>query len=646
MPPFFSGAFNSVVGATTLFGPTNKAEATDTNRRVLPEEQYKSSMSDEEIIVLTRQWENFYRSYYYDIQKQQEISYNYWLGKHATDSSDAIDGRVLVDNLIFEATETFLPIATRNNPDPVVSTDDSPEGQKLSYDIKNMLVFQADKQKLRMKLKSLTRDWALYKLGCVKVDWNNERNDIKTEVIPSKRLILDRDGHVDEGGIFRGEYIGERKKISASKLAEMFPRKKAEIKDKCKSKMATKLEITEWWYKGTDVFFTLEDICLGKFKNPHWNYDGDVPLSTPQPQIAINADLGEEGDDSAPDTQFVEGKNHLDEPSSPYIFLTVFNTRIHPHDDTSLILQNLPLQDLINKRMRQIDKNVESQNNGLVVSEVFTSEQAGNAAAALRRGGAIRVPAGDVTKAFLRDAAPALPPDVFANLADARKELRNIYGTSGSTPEGQASEDTARGKILVNQLDSSRIGGGVTEYIEQVADSIYNYWVQMMYVHYDEPHYASAIGMQGALEVITLHNSDLNRTIMVTVKEGSLIPKDPLTQRNEAVDLWSANAIDPITLYTKLDYPDPYEAAKQLLLWQMIAKGVMPPQMMFPDFPQGGVPMQLGPVPAAEGGGGTGGPAVNAPTGNGMVENQQPAPASPQAEQIQGKQLMQSVPIK
>ena len=38
------------------------------------------------------------------------------------------------------------------------------------------------------------------------------------------------------------------------------------------------------------------------------------------------------------------------------------------------------------------------------------------------------------------------------------------------TSQGVAEQDTVRGKIMVNQADSSRIGGGITEYIEQLAD--------------------------------------------------------------------------------------------------------------------------------------------------------------------------------
>ena len=72
------------------------------------------------------------------------------------------------------------------------------------------------------------------------------------------------------------------------------------------------------------------------------------------------------------------------------------------------------------------------------------------------------------------------------NLNDARQLAANLYGTSGSTPESLSDTDTVRGKILINQLaDASRIGGGVSEFIEQMADTWYNKVLQIMYVYYD-----------------------------------------------------------------------------------------------------------------------------------------------------------------
>jgi hypothetical protein len=215
-----------------------------------------------------------------------------------------------------------------------------------------------------------------------------------------------------------------------------------------------------------------------------------------------------------------------------------------------------------------------------------------------------------------------------------------------------------RGKILVNQLDASRIGGGVTEFLEQVADTVYNFWVQMMFVHWTDMHYMIAAGQTEGTEIISFKNTDLAllKTLDITVKDGSLIPKDPLTQRNEAIDLWSAEALDPITFYKRLDFADPVNAATQLLLWQMVQKGQLPPQAYIPNFQipqqaqqvmqqqqaqaQAAGQMQNPSTPTSEG---VGSNAVN-PLGPAEA---QPTPqgASPEAVGAQSKQLLSSVPI-
>jgi hypothetical protein len=62
----------------------------------------------------------------------------------------------------------------------------------------------------------------------------------------------------------------------------------------------------------------------------------------------------------------------------------------------------------------------------------------------------------------------------------------------------------------------------------------------------------------------------------VSVKEGSLIPRDELSKRNEAIDLWGAGALDPETLFERLGFADPKQAAETLYLWKFA------PQSLFP----------------------------------------------------------------
>ncbi len=627
-PEASRGILGAIKGALGLFDETNKAQGVTEVSKPTPTDEYESSLNEVELIELVSEWKKTYATYYQDVDKTQQLSFNYWIGNQKADESTQMRdaSNTVIDNLIFEATETFLPIATRANPDPLVSSDPSEIGQETAKNIKNALVHWADSQKLRRKLAKMTRHWALYRLGVIKIYWNPTLKEIKCDVINPRRMIFDRDGYIDEGGRFVGEYLGEKKQITASLLVEMFPAKKGLIEQKAHKKMGTKLEIFEWWYRGKDNFYTLEDNLLGKYKNPNWNYDGK--------EITVDPETGAET------VQEFQGTNHFKEPQAPYVFLSVFSAGLHPHDDTSLIMQNITIQDMVNRRWRQIDKNVEGMNNGMVVSgAAFTEEQAAQAASALRRGVAIRVPNGKVGDAVQRFSAPALPNDVFNSLQDGRSELRNIYGTSGSTPEGVQQEKSVRGKIMVSQQDSSRIGGGVTEHIEQVADTIYNWVVQLMYVFYDEEHFITSAGAQGGLELISIKNDkfSLLRTLTVTVKEGSLIPKDPLTQRNEAIDLWSANAIDPLNLFKKLDYPDPVQATQQLILWQMLQKGAIPPQAYLPSFQVGA---QTG-LPQPQG---VGGPAVNPLPEGQSTGVQAPAPQSQEAVGEESKQLLRSVP--
>ena len=572
-------AFNSVKGVLQLFSPLNKAskkpDEDDSESVLMPE--FTSTLSNEEIIKLSSRWSSEYETYAKDIKQQQKDNVNYWTGKHYNDLQTQGTKRPLVDNLIFEAVETFLPIATRATPEANVSTV---RGQQdtLTKKLQPILNYQGDRTMLRMKLKGATRDWVLNLIGCIKVVWDTQKNDFDIKKTLPTRLILDPNAEIDVDGTYYGEYLGEKKRCTARKIARMFPESKAFISALCQGNWGSKLTYIEWW-TNYDVFWTIESHVLGKFKNPHWNYDGETERKDPTTGNIKKV--------------FIKGKNHFTQPMIPYCFLSIFNLGKRPHDETSLVYQNIPLQDTINKRYQQIDRNVESQNNGIVLSgKYFTKEQAAEAATQLARGNPLWVPEGDIRASYARDTAPQLPSDVFNHLRDAREELRNIFGTSGSSPQGVEDQKSVRGKILINQLDSSRIGGGVTEYIELLSANIYNWFIQMMYVYYTDTK-EFPIGVSRDMdEVVAIINTDFQNPVFVKVKSGSLVPKDPLTQRNEAMDLWSAQGIDPISFYEKLDFPNPTESAKDLLTWQLIQQGKLPPTAMFPDFEMPPTPVQ------------------------------------------------------
>lgn len=557
-------AYNSLIGSKR-----NKA---NNDNDVLDEGQagallpvFDVKKTDDELLVIKKSWEyNWQNS---EVQKQVlsrgGICFNYWKGKQYTDQSVVDESRrPMIDNIIYESLETFLPIATRKNPEPVVSSDGTAEGEELAKTVKKMLVSLADTTRLKIQLKGQTREWAIWFIGMLEVGWDYRKNEISLKVLKSNKLIMDPSAFC-ENGEYNGDYLGVlQDEESCQQVIDRFDgmpgfdeEKKNILKSYVSGKLGTKLAYTKWTTNDY-VFWTCKGVLLAKANNPHWNYDGEKEVTDEYGETRIVP---------------VQGQNHFTYRQMPYIPLVVFNSGRMPVDDTSLIWQGIPLQDLINKRLKQIDRNADNVNAGSVVSgDYFTKEEAAEVGEALRKGATLYVPTGDVNVAYKRDIAPALPQYLYQSLQDYRNRFMDMFGVRGSTPSGINSEDTVRGKILSRGSDDSRIGGGITEYIEQVSDKVFNWFVQMMYVYYDEEHVASVVGAENAREYVTLKASDFNgHKLFISVREGSLIPTDDLTKRNEAIDLWQQGALDPVTLFERLDFANPREAAQKLIQWKV-----------------------------------------------------------------------------
>lgn len=525
-------------------------DSTDTEQGVVGSvtPELDLSMNDEDLIKLTSSWEREWSGSKVRAEWLEKANENekYWLGKQFG-RVEMEQFRPLVDNIIFESLETFLPQATRRNPEAVVKPSAKFENDEIAIEyskkVQKDLADLADELKLRLKIKRVARHWSIYLLGVGKPGWNLTTNKPTVQIIRAKKIILDPKATIDEDG-YSGKYVGEYRKMEASTLVQIVPEKNKYIDDLVKGELGTDVQFIEWWTKEY-VCWTLNDKVLLKKKNLHWNYDTEE---------TAKESVDEFGNPTMIPVPAVPGKNHFDEPKIPFIFLSIFNLGQQPVDNTSLISQNLSGQDLMNKRLKQIDRNADSMNNGMVVSEErsgLTKEQASKVSEALRRGGTVVIPTGDVNGAVARMSAPALPSDVYNQLVDTRNRIRERFGVTGLTAAGIKGEETVRGKILTRSVDTDRIGGGVTEYLEQFADDVYNWFVQLYYV-YDE-------------EYKQLLTQEVPKLI-VSVKEGSLLPKDSLSEANQAIDLATAGLMSLLDLYKKLDDPNPEEKAANVWL--------------------------------------------------------------------------------
>lgn len=528
-------------------------------------------LDDTELLALAKDWELQYMGYETTQSEKGKRNKTYYLGRQKDGTPSDVKDMPIAGNLIFEAEETFLPAALAKNPEPVVYADNTPEGNKLSDDVKTMLQYHADVLVLRRKLALMVRQWSIYHLSVMKHTWNEELKDINSEVRDIRNFIFDPKASVDVYGDMEG-YIGERITISARKLIELFPKHEGYITIMVDAKMGTTVTYTEWW-NDDYCFYTFKNKVLDKSKNPYFIY----------PKKKQQTDSYGETEDITE-----EGRNHFAKPKKPYTFLSVFSLGEQPHDITGLIEQNIPNQNLVTRRTLDIDRNLRRANNSLGLSANNFNQQTGKQAAnALESGDPVLIPTapnGSIEGAIQRFPAPPIPDSFFKDLENNKEALRSSFGTQGITAQNPNEDTTARGMILSQQFDNSRIGGGIGDALAQVADNVFNYWVQLYHVFYDEPHFAAIIGANKATEYITLSNQNLTKKLVVSVAADSMKPKDELTQMNQAMELAKMEMIDPKTLLTILNVPNPEETAEMAVLWKVDPMTYM--KVNFPELAQ------------------------------------------------------------
>lgn len=538
------------------------------------QEEFELDLTDEKLIALKQQYESDYTGYYPPIKKRSERNKMYLVGMQR---GKQVSREVPVSsNLLFEATATFVPQALAENPEPSVWSDNTPAGKEASKSLKTMLQFHAQQFLLRKKLGVMVWHWSIYFVGVLKYGWDKEINDIDVKVRNPRNFLFDPSGYVDEYGEFIG-WTGERIEVTGEKLIDLFHKHEDYITIKCNAKLGTKVTYTEWWSADNKYcFYTFFDKVLDKHKNQFFNYKKKS-----------------ESEEEDNDTVLTEAQNHVAKPEKPYTFLSIFSLQEQPHDITNLIEQNIANQDQINDRDVQIDKNLRNGNNSIAISGVsFNQETARQAAQALEDGDPVLVPDGRVNEAIVRLPTPSIPDAVFKAQENNKETLRGIYGTQGLTAQPPTNDTTAHGEVINSNRDSSRIGGGVGDSLEQVARSFFNKTTQMYYVFYDEPHYASVMGNGAAVTYTKLMMTDEARRFVVDVAPNSMKPKDEITEQNLATQLATEGLLDPLSFFERIDDADPTDTAEKVVMYKLNPQLYM--QTYFPETAQAQVQQQVG----------------------------------------------------
>jgi len=260
-------------------------------------------------------------------------------------------------------------------------------------------------------------------------------------------------------------------------------------------------------------------------------------------------------------------KNHFDIPKMPYIIASCFRLGNEPVGETDLIQQCIPIQDVINVTNRLIINNaIKTGNAQWLIDSTTMSEEEANTKIN-NSPGLIIYAQGVANPALMRrDSPPALPNYIPELKIMAEKAFDNIFGTHSTTRGERGQQETLGGRLMLKQADLGRIDLLVREY-ERIVAEAGNYFAQLIKMNYTNKRTFRSYGETGTT-FVELSADMVESGVKIIIKSGTTLPTDEMSKRREAIELWSMGALDPVTLFERLKFANPEEAAERLMAWK------------------------------------------------------------------------------
>jgi len=494
-------------------------------------EELKLDITDGELIKITNRWMTASKA------KKQELndSYDHWKKYYL--GTQMQDKKRINYNRIFLSVETIIPIATANIPVPnVLPAQNSNESIVLARDWEKVLMSIFKKQKIQRKNEKGLRHMLIGKYMVLKYFYDEESKDIKTIVVHPKDCLFDNDWDIDEGL----PWVWHKIKSTASELIKKFPKKKDEIIREVAGQMWTEILYTEF-HTDDLVVFRFKDVVLGKSKNPNVKW--------------------------TPSWAFSQVWNFFRSPKKPFIFVNIFDLWETISGSTSLVEQSATLQDWIDKRKNQIDRNADIVNwkviwtwaNWLKKEEFADIDWSDSHEWIFMRKWEIS----DIK----RETGQALPQYVQNDMVHSEGWIDNVMWVHWTTRWEREWRETAVGRSILRDWDRWRIDA-LGRRLEEAMEELYQGWTQLVRVWFDTKRVAVILNEKNAKDFIEFNKNSIEQGMEIEVIPGSLIPEDKASRQQRALTLANSQLIDPITLFEELWVRNPREKAGRLMKYQ------------------------------------------------------------------------------
>lgn len=498
-------------------------------------------INDRDLIQNFRRWEADSLKFWndqtgYNLQERRKRNQKYYLGKQI-DKEKLYDYQVpFVDNELFVATETITAYTTSQDPSAeVLPENDTTQSKVMAEELEWALNVHSRQYELATKIEHVERAMFLKYVGVMKLYWDEEAQDIVPRAIDPDRIILDKSCKQGDNPLF----VCELCSATLQQIINMFPEKEQELMEqvgrrrKTPKLMNSVYDYKEVWFTQIDdegetecVAWYMGDLILGKAKNPNYLYTEDG----------------------------VQITNYLPRPQKPYIFFNYMNDGSHLIDQTSPFEQAIPLQDILNKRGRQIVENADTANAILVLkSSAITSDEAENITRDPNQVLLLSTESDEpISSAFGSIEPHMLPNYVINDKTDIKNAIHEIMGTPA---QFRGSNDSSVSTLGETQIVTSQASGrqdAIIRAIERGLDRYYKLLVQMMKVYYDEPHRFACRDNDGKFISVELSRARIPDVAYVSVEHGTTVKQDKYRQENVAMMLARLGLIDPYNLFKDL----------------------------------------------------------------------------------------------
>lgn len=499
---------------------------------------------------------------------QQNIAVKYYLGDQTDRDEIPTFNSDTVYNRIFEGTETIIPIVTGGaHAFIAIPGNENEVSIQKAQKLQKVLMRKYEDLEIQSKNENVTRDIILKRFGVMKWDWNVYTDDVDVRVI-DPRLILIPKLRLDANSPLI-PYVIEVQSYTRDEIKEEFPDVSPDdlvfgrypevptvsnTDQRIMQNMAPTYQVLEvttneykCWKQGGKI--------LKKMKNPYFDWDGtEVTEKVTKQNGKVKKHTYRRYD------------NHLDYPQKNYVFFNPFTTGDAPVAETSMAEIVIPIQDDINTQKRQISNNLVKMGNGQVYLDSDTlpkelADQITNEPGLILEGKNLAS-----ENRIRREPGTPLPNAHFTNLQLSLIAFDNVFGVHGAV-RGAGDSKTLGGQILNRQQDLSRIDA-LTRCINKGMARLADGLVQMMKMYYDTEHVFKILGANDAIEFIRFNKADIEDDVAVNVKSGVPPILDPVARYNQAIQLWQLGALDPETLFSRLEFPDPRLAAEKLAAWR------------------------------------------------------------------------------